>query len=47
MITQNISTTTAMKTSLLRHRFTAWFRAHRPLRWVETIVADYSSWNPW
>jgi|GEM_PF-1684096 hypothetical protein len=36
-----------MKTSRLYQRFAAWFRAHRPLRWVETIVTDYSDWTPW
>ena len=36
-----------MKTSRLYHWFSAWFHAHRPLRWVETIVPDYSTWTPW
>jgi hypothetical protein len=35
-----------MKTTLLYQRFSAWCHAHRPLRWVETIVPDYSTWTP-
>jgi hypothetical protein len=27
-------------------RLSTWFRAHRPLRWVESIVTDYSGWQP-
>jgi hypothetical protein len=30
----------------LYQRLTAWFHAHRLLRWVETIATDYSDWNP-
>jgi hypothetical protein len=30
----------------LYERLTAWFHAHRPLRWIETIAGDYSDWNP-
>jgi hypothetical protein len=36
-----------MKTRRLYQRFFAWFHSHRPLRWVETIVTDYSAWTPW
>ncbi len=36
-----------MKTTRLWHRLAAWLHAHRPLRWVETIVTDYSGWSPW
>jgi hypothetical protein len=36
-----------MKTARLYQRISAWFHAHRPLRWVETIVPDYSAWTPW
>ena len=36
-----------MKTPRLYQKFATWLRAHRPLRWVETIVADYSTWSPW
>jgi hypothetical protein len=36
-----------MKTPRLYQRFAAWFRAHRPLRWVEAIATDYSAWTPW
>jgi hypothetical protein len=38
--------TSAMKTPRLYRKIVAWFRARRPLQWVETIVTDYSAWNP-
>jgi hypothetical protein len=36
-----------MKTPHFRQRLAAWFQAYRPMRWVETLVSDYSTWNPW
>jgi hypothetical protein len=38
--------TSAMRTLRLCQKLTVWLRAYRPLRWVETIVADYSDWSP-
>ncbi len=35
-----------MRSSRLYQRLNAWFHAHRPLRWVETIATDYSDWSP-
>jgi hypothetical protein len=35
-----------MRTLRLFQRLTARIRAYRPLRWVETIVTDYSDWSP-
>jgi hypothetical protein len=36
-----------VKTRPLRQRLLAWIENHRPLRWVDTIVTDYSEWTPW
>jgi hypothetical protein len=44
---QPFSLSCFMKTPPLRLKLAAWLHAHRPLRWVETIVADYSAWSPW
>jgi hypothetical protein len=35
-----------MTTQSFFQKIVAWFHAHRPLRWVETIATDYSAWNP-
>jgi hypothetical protein len=46
-----IDATDLIKTSIMSippvyRRITAWFHAHRMLRWVETIATDFSDWNP-
>jgi hypothetical protein len=46
-MTQFLNQSSPMKTPRLCQKLAAWLHAHRPLRWVETIVADYSAWNPW
>ena len=37
---------TIMSRPKFSFRLSAWFRARRPLRWVESIMTDYSDWQP-
>jgi len=39
--------TRTVKNSRLYLRLAAWFHAHRPLRSIEAIGANYATWTPW